>query len=110
MPCVVVAVTQRLTRRSAASFMGSAAPQRFPVLTAPVAADVCVVVAYSSRAAVHRSVAGCSEGGEHLRVSGDRGGDVVVSALAAGVHELPGVAGVEFGAGWADCGADLRTR
>jgi hypothetical protein len=43
---------------------------------------------------VHRSVAGCGEGGEHLRVSGDRGGDVVVSALAAGVHELPGDAGL----------------
>src|ERR1700692_3673577 len=85
--------------------MGSAAPQRFPALITSVAADVRVVVAHSSHAAVHRSVAGCSEGGEHLRVSGDRGGDVVVSALAAGVHELPGVAGVEVGAGWADRGA-----
>jgi hypothetical protein len=64
------------------------------VLAAPVAADIRVVVAHSSRAAVHRSVAGCGEGGEHLRVSGDRGGDVVVSALAAGVHELPGDAGL----------------
>ena len=48
---------------------------------------------------MHGPEAGCGQGDEHLRVLGDGGGHVVVSAVQAGVHELPGVAGIQIRAG-----------
>ena len=45
---------------------------------------------------VHGPETRCGQGDEHLRVLGDGGRHVVVSAVQAGVHELPGVAGIQI--------------
>ncbi len=54
-------------------------------------------------AGVHRAEAGCGDGDEQARVGGDRFGDVQ-AAGDAGVDDLPGVPGVEVGAGRAGGG------
>src|SRR5258708_5060319 len=48
---------------------------------------------------VHGPETRCGQGDEHLWVLGDGGRHVVVSAVQAGVHELPGVASIQIGEG-----------
>src|SRR6476659_3886761 len=103
MPGVVVAVfAQRLNHVRVMVVVNGAAPQRFPVLTASESAATKVVTAASVltvfvvTAAVDGSEAGCGQGGEHLGVLGDGGGHVVMSAVQAGMDQLPGVAGIQI--------------
>src|SRR6478735_4456022 len=102
MPGVVVAVrADRLAHMDITFAVGCAAPQCFSMPTAAVAASAVVVEAQPlllvacPRGGVDRPVAGCGEGDEHLRTIGHRCQDVMVAAGTSGVHELPGVAGVQ---------------
>jgi hypothetical protein len=82
--------------------MGHAAPQLFSMRAAAVAADPVLVSAYlrflvpRRRGGVDGPEAGGSQGEENLRMIAHRGGHAVVASRSAGVHELPGVAGVEI--------------
>src|SRR5271169_3575075 len=81
--------------------------------TAVVAAAAGIVTAANvltvpvvTAAGVDGPEAGCGQCGEHLGMLDDGSGHVVVSAVQAGVHELPGVAGIQIRAGRAcDCAA-----
>ena len=65
-------------------------PAAAGIVTAAAVFTVCVITG-----GVYGPEAGCGQCGEQLWVLGDRGGYVVVSAVQAGVDELPGVAGVQ---------------
>ena len=51
--------------------------------------------------------AGCGQRRENLRMAGDRGWKLMVSAVEAGVDELPSVAGIQIRAGRACEGASV---
>lgn len=95
MPQVVVALSaQRLAYHRVIDVMGCGAALGLSVPTAGRRAGGCGV-ARCAGGVVHDPVTGRGQGGEHLRAVGDFGGYVVVAAGGSGVHELPGVAGVE---------------
>lgn len=77
------------------------APQRFPVRAAAVTTDAVMIPTHpglsvgAACGGVHGSEAGGGEGNKHLRTISDRGRHAVVAARGAGVHELPGITGVE---------------
>jgi hypothetical protein len=50
---------------------------------------------------------GRGQGGKHQWVGSDGFGDALAAAGGAGVKQLPHVAGVLIGAGWADCCAPV---
>jgi hypothetical protein len=94
-----------LTQRRIIVAVDGGTPQGFPMPAAVVAAAARIVTAaavltvFVIAAGVDRPEAGCGQGGEHLGVLDNGGGHVVVSAVQAGVHELPGVAGIQVRAG-----------
>ena len=60
-----------------------------------------LAAALAGAGGVHRSEAGCGEGGEHARMRGHGLGDAL-AAGQAGADDLPGVVLVDLGAGRAD--------
>src|SRR6478609_213455 len=64
--------------------------------TAGIVTPATVLTVSVVTGGVHGPETRCGQGDEHLRVLGDGGRHVVVSAVQAGVHELPGVAGIQI--------------
>lgn len=89
----------------------SAAPQGFSVRAAAVATGAVLIPTRpglsvgASCGGVDGSEAGGGEGEEHLRTISHRGRHTVVAARGAGMHELPGITGVQVRTGRADLGA-----
>lgn len=96
MPGVVVAVpAQGLTYRGVVVVVVFVAPQGLSVGAVPGLPDPAMIPARGAAAGVHGPEARGGQGGEHLRVGGHAGGDVVASSAGSGGDELPGVAGVQ---------------
>ena len=110
MPGVVIALrAQRLPDFRVVAAVSRVAPQRFPMRAVRLATAGRVAHRVSQpgpvTAGVHRAEARGGQGGEDLRAVSGGVGHAVMPALGAGVHELPGVGGIEVRAGGADCGA-----
>ncbi len=96
MPEIVIAGrTQGLPRHRIIGDVDCVTAQGFSV-SAVSRRPVGLGVAGCAGGVVHGPVAWCSQGGEHLRMSGDFSVYVVVAAGGSGVHQLPGVAGIQI--------------